>query len=277
MYDPDRPIGTLQRMPGPPPQQPYYFADRVSYASPAGTGRYTKSAVTVEHYKPAFGPCMWILTILAILLVLILVICLILFFTWGSGYRGNGSGVSYYDKSGGPPHALEQPEFILNALKSGDRKLCVLDTAYMNPNYAQLYAEEHIPSAKFELLPRSTDAESPFRHFDINKVLNKNTNFGDQSVVTPLVNILDFQNYVRSLGVTKDCHVTLYDHGEAKNSILTATYVWYLFRLHNYNKVTIINGGLKAWKEWTKNEPRYQATNIISQNGNVEGDFQYER
>lgn len=83
---------------------------------------------------------------------------------------------------------------------------------------------------------------------------------------------VDFQNYVRSLGVSKDCFVILYDHGETSESMIAATFAWYLFKLYNHNRVTVINGGLRAWKNLEKDFPQFRATNKLPEQL-VTGDF----
>uniref|UniRef100_A0A915JAK2 Uncharacterized protein n=1 Tax=Romanomermis culicivorax TaxID=13658 RepID=A0A915JAK2_ROMCU len=81
---------------------------------------------------------------------------------------------------------LDLPSFVLNALKTGEPKICILDTSYAltasgesptKSNY-ETYLKEHLPFAKF---------------FDINKVV-KYTDNG----VAQLTHPLQFQDYCRS-------------------------------------------------------------------------------
>lgn len=133
---------------------------------------------------------------------------------------------------------LDLPRYVLNALKNGQPKICILDTAFLADNYKELYTKEHIPGA---------------RHFDIAQIL-KTLPDGTAQLAHPL----EFQSYARSLGIDNDCHVIAYDHSEQSNSVVTATFVWWLFKLYGFTRVTVMNGGLKEWKKFTANEPSFQ-------------------
>jgi len=109
----------------------------------------------------------------------------------------------------------------------------------LSSNYKEMYIQEHIPGS---------------RHFDISQIL-KTLPDGSAQLAHPL----EFQAYVRSLGIDDDCQVITYDHGDQSKSIVTATFVWWLFKLYGHSKVTVMNGGLKEWKKYTSSEPSYQA------------------
>lgn len=129
--------------------------------------------------------------------------------------------------------------------------MCLLDSAFS----PQRYNEEHIPGA---------------RHFDISKV-TKRLSDGSFQIDHPL----EFQTYARSLGIDKDCQVVVYDHSDSSKSIVTATYVWSLFKLFGQQKVTVMNGGLKEWKRVVdaSKESAYQATNTPTKAAK-DGDFE---
>lgn len=225
--------GTLTRNAVPYP--PYYYTERNGYISSPGTLQYDKGGVVVEKYRPKFGPWMMIFIILFILFVLAIIILLIIFFTWGSTFIGDSR---VYDR-GGYQVDLELARSIAIGMNN-KVNYCILDVAFLAPNYQQLYNEEHLPGA---------------RHFDIGKVVKLQSD-GSQVPMTPI----EFQSYARSLGVNRDCYVIIYDHGETTESMIAATFAWFLFKLYNHNRVTVINGGLRAWRSLEKEFPQYKAT-----------------
>jgi len=70
----------------PPGMYPYaserniYFGNGAAALARAPTEH---SQIIVEHKKPKFGPCAWILMCIFIIFVAVVIICLIIFFTWG--------------------------------------------------------------------------------------------------------------------------------------------------------------------------------------------------
>ncbi len=128
----------------------------------------------------------------------------------------------------------------------GVPKVCLFDTAYLTSNYHGAYNSEHIIGSQ---------------HFDIEKVVNRT-----RTKRRELVHPLEFQKYVRMLGVDNNCHVLLYDHGETRNSLISASYVWWLFKVYGHQSVSIMNGGLKLWK--AKNFEVTQAVTFRPPEGN---------
>ncbi|KRZ79966.1 3-mercaptopyruvate sulfurtransferase [Trichinella papuae] len=204
-----------------------------------------RSYYSFDTKRPKLGSCIWISIVLFILFILILIICLIVFFTLKPAY---GTQVS---NSQNGPHLLvyNQPKLsthrdllvaddLLELLQKNTGHLCLLDTAYFGSNYQQLYFEEHLKNS---------------RHFDIRKALEKTPDGGEQ-----LVHPLKFQAYARSLGLQKDCHVILYDHGETEDSILSATFAWWLFKVYSFERVSILNGGLGAWQRLAQRNPNLE-------------------
>ncbi len=53
-----------------------------------------------------------------------------------------------------------------------------------------------------------------------------------------------FAEYVSNLGISSDDHVVVYSTREAAST----PRVWWMFRLFGHNKVSILDGGLPAWK-----------------------------
>lgn len=86
------------------------------------------------------------------------------------------------------------------------------------------YATEHIPNALFFDLARIADPDNPLpRKFPPRQ---------------------RFAEEVGALGVDNHTHVIAYD----TPGLYSAARVWWLFRHYGYDRVSILDGGLKAWK-----------------------------
>lgn len=77
------------------------------------------------------------------------------------------------------------------------------------------------------------------RRFDIDACSNKET-----SLPHMLPSTTEFSNYVSALGISSDDHVIVY----STHDCFSAPRVWWTFHAFNHNKVSVLNGGLKAWK-----------------------------
>uniref|UniRef100_A0A7E4UTK7 Sulfurtransferase n=1 Tax=Panagrellus redivivus TaxID=6233 RepID=A0A7E4UTK7_PANRE len=58
------------------------------------------------------------------------------------------------------------------------------------------------------------------------------------------VHPLQFQRYIRNLGVENDCHVILYDKGEQ----IWGSYAFWIFKLFGHERTSLLNGGFPEWK-----------------------------
>lgn len=88
------------------------------------------------------------------------------------------------------------------------------------------FQKEHIPKAiYFDVLNGAKE----------NKLIPKN-----------IIGLKEFEDYVGSLGISNQHHVIIYDRSEF--GFFTSTRAWYLFKMYGSDKVTIVNGGLKSWK-----------------------------
>ncbi len=86
------------------------------------------------------------------------------------------------------------------------------------------YLQEHIPGAGFFDLDRIADPANPLpRKFPPNDV---------------------FAREVGQLGISNDTHVVAYD----TPGLYSAARIWWLFRQYGYDKVSVLDGGLKHWK-----------------------------
>jgi len=109
-----------------------------------------------------------------------------------------------------------------------DAQLRVVDATVHLPdtgrNAREEYLAEHIPGAVFFDLERIADPANPLpRKFPPRDL---------------------FAREVGALGIDNHTHVVAYD----TPGLYSAARVWWLFRHYGYDNVSILDGGLKAWK-----------------------------
>lgn len=97
-----------------------------------------------------------------------------------------------------------------------------LPTAGRNPH--QEFAVAHIPDAQRFDIDRISDPDSKLPH----------------TVPSPA----DFAVHVRALGLKNEDHIVMYDDSDVKS----AARGWWMMRLFGHEKVSILDGGLNAWK-----------------------------
>ncbi len=109
-----------------------------------------------------------------------------------------------------------------------DPQICVIDATFHMPhtnrNAADEFTHEHLPGAVF---------------FDIDKV-------ADHTSTLPhmLPSGEEFGSAVATLGMTNDTLAVVYDtHG-----LMSAARLWWMFRIFGHDRVTVLDGGLPAWK-----------------------------
>jgi thiosulfate/3-mercaptopyruvate sulfurtransferase len=107
--------------------------------------------------------------------------------------------------------------------------LCVLDATTFRPdepfNAETAFQEGHIPGAY---------------RFSIDDVSDDQT---DLPHMVPAADV--FHAYVRARGVTPDLPVVVYD----QQGLFSAPRAWWMFRLFGYKQVSVLNGGMPAWRE----------------------------
>jgi thiosulfate/3-mercaptopyruvate sulfurtransferase len=86
------------------------------------------------------------------------------------------------------------------------------------------FEKEHIPGSRFFDLDAISDTTSPYPH-----MLPSPELFGDK---------------VGKLGVANNDHVVVYD----TLGLFSAARCWYMFRGFGHEQVSVLNGGLKAYK-----------------------------
>ena len=75
--------------------------------------------------------------------------------------------------------------------------------------------------------------------FDINKVADQTNPL--PHMIPPAI---EFAAAVSAMGIGDDDHVVIYDD----SAILPATRVWWMFRLFGHERVSVLDGGLAAWR-----------------------------
>ncbi|XP_064602150.1 thiosulfate sulfurtransferase-like [Liolophura sinensis] len=86
----------------------------------------------------------------------------------------------------------------------------------------------HIPSARYIDLMRLCPAQMPY-------------------IPSSIPTLQDFQKTLRSLGVNAGSHVVLYE--TAKLLPFAAPRLWWMLKAFGHKKVSVLNGGLKAWQD----------------------------
>lgn len=133
-----------------------------------------------------------------------------------------------------PP--LVSADELAAALARGDARLLVLDTTtrldvpagggpYTATPARDGYLAEHLPGAVFADVPNTfSDPDGPYAF----------------TLPTPQ----QFAAAAQELGIGDDTHVVLYDTANSA----WATRVWWLLRVFGHDAVSVLDGGLAAWK-----------------------------
>ena len=78
------------------------------------------------------------------------------------------------------------------------------------------------------------------RYFDINSVCAKDTELPHM-----MPSAAQWTEAMDEFGIDRDDHVIVYTHKDA----MSAPRVWYLFKAFGHAKVSILNGGIEAWRK----------------------------
>ena len=98
----------------------------------------------------------------------------------------------------------------------------------------------HLPTANRRANDEFEDAHIPGAgRFDIDRIADPDSRL-PHTVPSPAV----FETHMRALGLHNDDHVVLYDD----SAIKTAARGWWMLRFFGHAQVSILNGGLAAWK-----------------------------
>jgi thiosulfate/3-mercaptopyruvate sulfurtransferase len=123
-------------------------------------------------------------------------------------------------------------KYLLNVLDVSESlaDYQVLDSSWFLPSHKRdaikEFESQHIPGAQF---------------FDINEVANK----GASTEFAPTIPSADvFADKISEFGIQNGDHVVVYD----TLGLFSAARCWYMFRGFGHEDVSIIDGGLPAWK-----------------------------
>lgn len=101
-------------------------------------------------------------------------------------------------------------------------------------------ASSHLPTVKRDAVAEFEAAHIPGAHrFDIDAIADK-AHPMPHMVPSPAF----FTECLQGLGVNQDDHVIVYDDSDVK----TATRAWWMMRLFGHANVSILDGGLVAWR-----------------------------
>eukprot|EP01097_Dermamoeba_algensis_P008888 TRINITY_DN6106_c0_g1_i1.p1 TRINITY_DN6106_c0_g1~~TRINITY_DN6106_c0_g1_i1.p1 ORF type:complete len:186 (-),score=24.08 TRINITY_DN6106_c0_g1_i1:456-1013(-) len=122
---------------------------------------------------------------------------------------------------------LVSASWLASRLKTGTVK--VLDTSWFMPAEGRKPSEDHdkrrIPNSQF---------------FDIDKISD-----ATQTLPHMLPSVAHFEREVQQLGLSNQDHVVCYDTG---SNYFASARVWWTFRVFGHEKISILDGGLRAWE-----------------------------
>ena len=99
----------------------------------------------------------------------------------------------------------------------------------------------HLPTADRRTVDEFEDAHIPgAARFDIDRIADPDSRL-PHTVPTPAV----FETHMRALGLHDEDHIVLYDDSDVKS----AARGWWMLRLFGHERVSILDGGLAAWRQ----------------------------
>jgi len=123
--------------------------------------------------------------------------------------------------------------------------LKILDATFYLPDSGLVaedeYKKKHIPNAIF---------------FDINKIADPNNSLPHMIPSKDL-----FSKMMQNIGLNKDDEIIIYDN----SPFLSSARAWFLFRYFGHDKISIMQGGIKNWKNYGGNITQ---GNVILEKGN---------
>lgn len=128
--------------------------------------------------------------------------------------------------SGGDPTLLVSTDWLGERLNAPDIR--ILDASMYLPTDGrdgrELYAQAHIPGARFFDIDDVSDDHSPLPHM--------------------LPPVEKFVSRVRKMGIGDGHRIVVYD----QQGIYSAARVWWMFRLFGHEDVAVLDGGLPKWQ-----------------------------
>ena len=129
--------------------------------------------------------------------------------------------------------------------KLGNINLKIFDATFYLPDSGLVaedeYKKKHIPNAIF---------------FDINKIADPNNSLPHMIPSKDL-----FSKMMQNIGLNKDDEIIIYDN----SPFLSSARAWFLFRYFGHDKISIMQGGIKNWKNYGGNITQ---GNVILEKGN---------
>ena len=136
-----------------------------------------------------------------------------------------------------------EPKTLMSKL--GNINLKIFDATFYLPDSGLVaedeYKKKHIPNAIF---------------FDINKIADPNNSLPHMIPSKDL-----FSKMMQNIGLNKDDEIIIYDN----SPFLSSARAWFLFRYFGHDKISIMQGGIKNWKNYGGN---ISHGNVILEKGN---------
>jgi len=136
-----------------------------------------------------------------------------------------------------------EPKTLMSKL--GNINLKIFDATFYLPDSGLVaedeYKKKHIPNAIF---------------FDINKIADPNNSLPHMIPSKDL-----FSKMMQNIGLNKDDEIIIYDN----SPFLSSARAWFLFRYFGHDKTSIMQGGIKNWKNYGGNITQ---GNVILEKGN---------
>ena len=136
-----------------------------------------------------------------------------------------------------------EPKTLMSKIDNINLK--ILDATFYLPDSGLVaedeYKKKHIPNAIF---------------FDINKIADPNNSLPHMIPSKDL-----FSKMMQNIGLNKDDEIIIYDN----SPFLSSARAWFLFRYFGHDKISIMQGGIKNWKNYGGNITQ---GNVILEKGN---------
>lgn len=136
-----------------------------------------------------------------------------------------------------------EPKTLMSKL--GNINLKIFDATFYLPDSGLVaedeYKKKHIPNAIF---------------FDINKIADPNNSLPHMIPSKDL-----FSKMMQNIGLNKDDEIIIYDN----SPFLSSARAWFLFRYFGHDKISIMQGGIKNWKNYGG---RITQGNVVLEKGN---------
>uniref|UniRef100_A0AC35F9V3 Rhodanese domain-containing protein n=1 Tax=Panagrolaimus sp. PS1159 TaxID=55785 RepID=A0AC35F9V3_9BILA len=164
----------------------------------------------------------------------------------GNGLISTGGVIMAPDNSGVP--LLVNPDYLYNNFRTGQIK--VIDASY-NPNQFVDYQTFQ----QRQYYGNFVSLRTQFVNYDYNSlhILNA-VHFNIDIATYPTRNQRYtlyppalFQQYVRMLGINQNDYIIVYSR-DTLGGMRYASAVWELFRIYNHTRISVLNGGLNAWR-----------------------------